>query len=604
MNTNLEKPSGTKLLRTLLRRRPLQIVAAVVAVMIASVVTYAIFGGEDEGSASATFAVRRGPLTISVTEAGTINNRDQVVVKSEVEGRTAILWLIPEGTDVKKGDLLVELDASRLQDEKTQQEITVLNAEASYIRARENQAVTKSQGESDVAEAELARKFAKLDLKKYIEGEYPQQVQQAEADITLAEEDFERLKDTLVWSKRLAKEGYITQTEVKADELKLNSSKIKWDLAKSTLDLLQKFTHERDLEQLRSDVEQAGKALERTRRRASADDVQTAAELRAKESEYARQKTQLAKTLTQIEKCKITAPVAGMVVYATTGRGSWRGNAEPLEEGQELRERQEIIHLPTTTSMMAEVKVHESSLRKVSRGMPVRITVDALPGKLFFGRVGKIGLLPDAQSAWLNPDLKVYSTEILLDGSDGELRPGMTCQAEIIVQEYPEALYVPVQSIVRVGGKSVVYVRGPDGREQRNVEVGLDNNRMARIVSGLSEGEEVLLAPPLAPSEISLERPAPPQGRPGPQAAASPGTAARPAPPEATTQPTTRPALDMTRLRTMSPEERRKFFENLTPEQRQEMTRRRGRRGEMGRGEGRGRGEGGRRERRRQGQQR
>ena len=112
-----------------------------------------------------------------------------------------------------------------------------------------------------------------------------------------------------------------------------------------------------------------------------------------------------------------------MVVYATTGKAG-RGNVEPLAEGQEIRERQELIYLPTTTSMMADVKIHESSLQKVAEGLPVRITVDAVPGKVFMGHVGKIGLLPDAQSMWMNPDLKVYNTEIFLDGDARTCGPG------------------------------------------------------------------------------------------------------------------------------------------------------------------------------------
>ncbi len=131
-----------------------------------------------------------------------------------------------------------------------------------------------------------------------------------------------------------------------------------------------------------------------------------------------------------------------------------------------MREGQELIHLPTTASMMAEVKIHESSLTKVRVGMPVVVTVDALPGKRFTGRVGRIALLPDATSAWLNPDLKVYSTEIYLDGDASGLRTGMTCKCEIIVEQYDDAVYVPLQSVVRVGDQTVVYVA--DGRGQAN----------------------------------------------------------------------------------------------------------------------------------------
>jgi HlyD family secretion protein len=156
--------------------------------------------------------------------------------------------------------------------------------------------------------------------------------------------------------------------------------------------------------------------------------------------------------------------------------------------------------------MMAEVNIRESSLIKVRQGMPTRIAVDALPGKIFSGRVGKIDLLPDSTMAWLNPDVKVYRSEIYLDGDVSMLRPGMTCRVEIIVEEHSDIIYIPVQSVVRVKEKHVVYVAGPNDPERREVEIGLDNDRMVRIIKGLSVGEKVLLSPPLAPSEAPLQR--------------------------------------------------------------------------------------------------
>lgn len=73
-------------------------------------------GSGSAREAHPTFHVRKGPLTISVVESGAIKSLEQVSLKSEVEGQTTLIYLIPEGTRVQKGDLLVELDASKLQD--------------------------------------------------------------------------------------------------------------------------------------------------------------------------------------------------------------------------------------------------------------------------------------------------------------------------------------------------------------------------------------------------------------------------------------------------------------------------------------------------------
>ena len=163
-------------------------------------------------------------------------------------------------------------------------------------------------------------------------------------------------------------------------------------------------------------------------------------------------------------------------------------------------ERQELIYLPIDSSTMAEVSVHETSLAKVRIGQPAIVTVETLPGKKFLGTVAMVAPLPDSAGMFLNPDLKVFKTQINLETDDSALRPGTTCRTEIIVEKYDDAVYVPVQAVTRVAGDTMVYLPKGDSVVPRRVEIGMDNNRMIRIISGLKEGEVVLLDPPLKPS--------------------------------------------------------------------------------------------------------
>ena len=489
------------------QKKPFMLLVAVIAVILiviggSTMLTLSKDNEADMGSL-ATFTVRRGPLRISVTESGTIKAREQVILKNEVEGRTSILTIVPEGTRVKKGDLLVELDASQLLDNRVDQEISVQNTEAAFIGAEENLAVIENQAQSDIDKAVLAFDFARQDLKQYLEGEYPKQTKESQARITLAQEEVTRAIEKLRWSQKLFDEKYISQTELQADELAKTRKILDLELAKGDLDLLEDFTYQRTVKQLESDVKQAEMALERTKRKARADVKQAGANLKARESEYNRQKDKLEKIEEQVVKTKIYAPAEGLAIYATSARrGGWRSSTEPLDEGQDVRERQELIYLPTGTSVKAEVDIHESSLKKVKVELPTIITVDALPGKSFFGRVASIAPLPDAQSMWMNPDLKIYNTEVYLDGNDGNLRTGMSCKAEIIIEQYEDAVYVPIQAVLRVAGETTVYVLKGGERQSRKVEIGLDNNRMVRIISGLEAGEVVMLTPPLRSAEI------------------------------------------------------------------------------------------------------
>jgi HlyD family secretion protein len=483
-----------------------KVIGAIVAVVLICLIVVwlkVVRGSESPTSGLATFVAKRGPLTISVLESGTIQPREQITLRNEVEGRTSILSLVPDGTMVKAGDLLVELDDSTLKDAMIDQDIQAQRAEAAFINAQETLAVVKNQAQSDVDIAKLTLEFAQQDLQQYKEGQYPNEKTAAENEITLRQEELTRAQETLAWSQKLYEEKYISQTEWQADKLAVTRSNNNLVLAENSKKLLENYTYHRNIKQFESDVHQADMALERTERKAKADVIQVEADLKAKELEHRRQAEKFKKIVDQLEKTKIYAPQDGMVVYATTsgGRGHF-DRREPMDIGVEVTERQDLINLPTAASMIAQVDIHETSLEKVRVGFPAVITVDALPGKKFLGRVSSIAPLPDAQSMWMNPDLKIYPMDIYLEDNDSALRTGMSCKAEIIVAQYEDAVYIPVQAVIRVAGRPTVFVVKDGLVEERKVEIGLDDNKMVRIISGLEEGEVVLMTPPLKAATI------------------------------------------------------------------------------------------------------
>ena len=477
-------------------------IVLVVAIGLIVIWLKVVRGSETPLSEMPTFVAKRGPLTISVLVSGTIKAREIETIKNEMEGRTSIIFLVPEGKHVKKGELLVKLDDSTLRDSKIDQEIRVMNAEAVKINATENLAIVKNKAESDIKTAQLTLDLAQLDLKKYTDpnGEYYNELVRTRNQITVADEEKKRYEETLTWSERLFKEKYISQTELQVDQLAVTRSKANLEVSQNNLTLLENFTYKRQLAQLESSVEQAQMALERAQAQARANIVQAEADLKAKEQEWERQKSKLAKINDQLTKAERYAPVDGMVIYATSSRsggGPFRESRQPLDEGVEVFERQDLIYLPTTASSMAQVDVHESYLEKVKVGLPAIVTVDALQGKKFIGTVKRISPLPDPQRTWMNPDLKVYVTDIYLEGDDPALRTGMSCKAEIVVEQYQDVVYIPVWAVIRIAGQPTIYVIEDGALEERKVQIGLDNNRMVAITSGLAEGEVVSVAPPL-----------------------------------------------------------------------------------------------------------
>ncbi len=96
--------------------------------------------------------------------------------------------------------------------------------------------------------------------------------------------------------------------------------------------------------------------------------------------------------------------------------------------------------------------------------------------------------------------MKVFDIEVTVDGSDEQLKPGMSALCKIITGTVPDVLYVPLEAVFENNDTTVVYVKG-HGFEQQVVKVGKKNNDYIIIEEGLSEGDQVALRDPTLPLE-------------------------------------------------------------------------------------------------------
>ena len=455
-----------------------------------------LFGrGDGDDETTPVFVVAEGPLTIGITASGSVQSRDKVVLRSELEGRNTIRWVVEDGVTVKAGDLLVEFDAASLIEKRNDQEITANTAHGNLIIAEERLEVTKGDCDANQLEREVTLDLAKMALEKYEKGDFPEEKRQMESNIALADEELKRAAEKLDWSQRLAKEGFLTRTELQADELAMRRKEIELEMARMKMSVLTNYTVLQKRATYESSVRKATRALERTRWQNKSQIRQGETEIVQRSREYDRATNRLAELEFQLSKAKIFAPTNGVVIFASTARRRWWEN--PLAAGESAVQRQELMYIPLDEGMIVEVMVPEASLTKLEVGMAANVKVDAFPDLVFKAKLAKIGILPDAQSTRLNPDLKMFKCELECDFADAAARPGMSCDVELVKETYDKAVYCPVQCVVRLDGAAHVYVRDGDGWKPRAVEVGLDNNRMIRILSGVKPGEEVLLAPPV-----------------------------------------------------------------------------------------------------------
>lgn len=417
-----------------------------------------VFAGLFKNQTSEIIRYRVTPSTLPVTvvERGNLESSKNVDVVNEVEGQTTIISIKPEGTQVKKGDLVVELDSATLRDNLTNQEITTRRAFA------------------DLDNAEKTLTVAQIAVNEYLLGTLPQEEQTIASDIKLAESDLERATDRLKWSESMKAKNYVSDSQVLSDKLSKQKSDISLANAKMKLSVLQKYSKEKQVTELKASV------------------AKSESDKLAKQATYELEKTKEEKLRKQIEKCKLYAPNDGLVVYAND-QNQMRGGQGPIvAEGEQVRERQKIFSLPDINNMRVNTKVHESMIDRVARELPAKIKVDALPTLPLRGKVESVQPLPDP-GGWMNSDVKMYTTLVTIEGHNSSLRPGMTAEVTILVTQLENVLSVPVQAVVQGQGKDYVFLLTPDGPVRTEVKLGITNQKVIEVKEGLKAGDEVAM---------------------------------------------------------------------------------------------------------------
>jgi HlyD family secretion protein len=443
-----------------------------------------------ESEPPTVYTVARKSFPVLVEAKGELEAKSTTDIKSKVEGRSTIIWVIEEGSQVEKGELLVRLASDEIEERITQEEANEASAIAALEAAEKDLEILIDQNKSDIRKAELKVELAEIDRKKYLEGDAKKSFMDAELEIERAEQMLERATLDCEAAEKLYEQKYRTKSEWLQAKFNLEEAERTLEKARLSLKILTKYTHPKELRQKDSDVEEAKKDLARVRKSALAKEAQKRADVEAKKAKLLNTQNQLKKYREQREYCEIRAPAPGLVVYDTGHR--W--DPRKITEGSEVFERQTIVTLPDPSVMNVVVRIHEANTNKIDVGQDARVTVEGIPDTIFTGTVTKIAPLADSRNRWLNPDLKEYETEITLDESGENLKPGMTARVDILVSELADTLCVPVQAVFGKGGRH--YVFKPDGNEVEPVEVtvGQSSTEYVEIVEGVEEGGEVMLA--------------------------------------------------------------------------------------------------------------
>ena len=244
----------------------------------------------------------------------------------------------------------------------------------------------------------------------------------------------------------------------------------------------------------------------------SSEEFQTAkltrdtADIQFQKAKVAVQQAQAQVALAQdaLSKTVIRAAMTGRV----TGLKAEKG--ETAIAGQTSIAGAVLMVISDLSELLTEMKVGELDVVKLKPGQLAEIQVDALPGKVFQGKVLEVASSVDrANTGFSGQDAQNYKVRILLSSSREELdslRPGMSARVAVLVQEVKQVLTVPLQAVqerdakngglgLLTGTRPVVYVVQGGKVQERSLRPGVGTRRALQVLEGVSEGEDVVTGP-------------------------------------------------------------------------------------------------------------
>ncbi|MCA9137359.1 MAG: efflux RND transporter periplasmic adaptor subunit [Planctomycetales bacterium] len=448
-----------------------------------------LFGASEENSeASSTYVVQRRTIEDRVVERGTVESQKTVYGKCEIPGRSKITFIVPEGSEVKKGDKVAEFETTEIDKDIKQKEVEINEAKGTLEEAIQLLSIKEDENATNIAAAKLAFDIAKIDLRKYEMGDFESEKADLNRAIKEAEAELEKVRDEKNNIEILVKKGYRTPQQLLEYQLREQNFGFQVERDKQKLKVLVTYDREKKMTEFQGKVDETDLKYSRARKTATAETAKAKAAISNAEAGVKILEQQLDELEKLKKKCTLIAEQDGTVAYANE---RWYDASERIREGTEMYSGRNVYYLPDMSRMQVKANVHESVVDKISKDQKVDIRLDAFSDRKLSGTVSKVaGMAASSYSSVQN-----YETIVVIDELPKELaiKPGMTAEVDIQVGTYEDVISVPVGAITEHFEQSYVYVVDGAKSERRNVKIGRSTHSFVEIVEGLEEGEVVAL---------------------------------------------------------------------------------------------------------------
>jgi multidrug efflux pump subunit AcrA (membrane-fusion protein) len=302
-------------------------------------------------------------------------------------------------------------------------------------------------------------------------------------------------------------------TKAKADAVvlaavdKVTLMKNKYDVRRAELDvqkneLVSKIDGDKNLLAL----QQAKRVLEEEEKDIESHKASGQAATYLAQEKYNKAKLAMDTAQQNLDKMKVTAPMDGLVSIQKNMQASggifFTGMTLPdFREGDQVQSGNPVAEVVDPQGMDLTAKIGEQDRTNVQAGQAAEVVFDALPGRVFHGKVKSVGGA-GARNFFSSNSSGSFDVSITLDEVEPKLRSGFTAQVLFEGGTKKNVLYLPRQALFLKDGKRIVYVKKGNGYEQREVKIQSQSESRAAI-DGVEQGSMVALVDPTAPRKNS-----------------------------------------------------------------------------------------------------
>ena len=369
----------------------------------------------------------------TVRELGVLESASTIDIRSPIESR--ILFIAKQGSNVRRGDLILELEASDLENQRNEQKVNLAKARTSLIAAETVVKAANVEATSSIRIAEMAVQIAELALDGFQgpDGEITFRTRELDAEIDLGHEQVKVLEAMLERKSQEVASDIAKEQEILEGELALKEAKAKIEVAETHKKWLQQHVRLQQTATLKYALAKAQFELGLAKTNLETRVDKAEADLSTAETVFAVESDKLKALEAALAACQVKAPIDGLVVYPEPA--SSRGVRAPLpEKGAMVRSQQTIIRIVDMRRLQLNVNVHETTIRRVRVGQPVSIRFEAGPRLVIDGTVSRINTTPKPAN-WMETGGKEYSVLVSIEDPPESLLLGMTGMAEIEIAD-------------------------------------------------------------------------------------------------------------------------------------------------------------------------